>query len=951
MSISENSQPPSNELSNKLSGTVTKVTPTSIHVAIDNDRDNLADDLTDSDTYKLVKLCNDITHKRLKTALTRLQQTTTHLSDILFHQSEPSQNNFSDTLTFFNHHLDSSQVSAIEFSFRQKELAIIHGPPGTGKTTTLIEIIKQLCLKYKQRVLCCAPSNIAVDNLVERLVEPEANFGRVKMLRLGHPARLLEHLQDYSLDSVLSRCDQRQLVGDIKTEMDASLKRLKKAHNKGERESVRRELRELRKELYQREEKAIKGVMESAECVLATLTSGHGDGPLKHLQADFFDVIIIDECSQAMEAACWIPLVKGARKVILAGDHLQLPPTIVSKEAAAKGLDLTLMKRLIDAYGERCTRMLTMQYRMNVSIMRWISDRLYESRLEAHESVAAHLLTDLPGVARNEDTEASIVLIDTEGCDMAEMVSDDAMGDEESKANEGEANLVCAHAHRLVKSGLRADQIAVITPYNLQVEVIRAKLASKYGAIEVKSVDGFQGREKEAVILSLVRSNTRGEVGFLADQRRINVAITRARRHLCVVCDTQTCKNDAFLKSFIEYCGENADVRSAFDYQAENEDENEFEAIGVGKLKLRDAGVKKGQAKSGDKRKGKVQVAKGGEKKIESISQPTDEDLKFKEEVERIVERLGDEEHVFSSELNARQRRIVHEVAEKMKLNHVSRGEDAQRCITISRKPIKSVEVSVPKKSEIVEEVVEEAVEEGEKVGESLGLNKFASLEVNEEAKVSKKNKKKKSQAKPVDDAKSVLIGAVDARNDVDEYEMKYRADCVTCKFCSKFILKSNYQMHEMHCSKINRVQEATKIEAAKKEEPKEKPKIKVKKSALEGASNDFDELIEACQKMNNICNYEKCKVQIHVLGQTCKFCNHRFCLTHSLAEVHGCGDKAKQEARAHIRTTGNLNVNAPSRPTSSVQKIRQEYAEKKMKEKLTQMQDERRAKKKDDKK
>ena len=157
--------------------------------------------------------------------------------------------------------------------------------------------------------------------------------------------------------------------------------------------------------------------------------------------------------------------------------------------------------------------------------------------------------------------------------------------------------------------------------------------------------------------------------------------------------------------------------------------------------------------------------------------------------------------------------------------------------------------------------------------------------------------------------------------------------------------------MHELHCSKNNRLQ-AQKVETKNNEDKiKSKEQVKVKKSTLE-AANEFDEIIEACQKMNNICNYEKCKTQIHVLGQTCKFCNYRFCLQHSLAEIHGCGDKAKQEARAHIRQTGNLNVNAGSRPTSSAaQKIRQEYAEKKIKEKLSQMQSERKPKSKKDSK
>jgi ATP-dependent RNA/DNA helicase IGHMBP2 len=188
------------------------------------------------------------------------------------------------------------------------------------------------------KVLCCAPSNIAVDNLVERLIPLQLNE-KLKLIRLGHPARLLEKIQDYSLDSVLTKSDQHKLIGDIRVDMDKARRSLTKQGkaNRGEREALRRELRELRKELYEREETAIKEVLSAAACILTTLTTAHKHGPLKHIKDDHFDVIIIDECSQAMEVACWIPLIVGAKKLIIAGDHLQLPPTIISHDAAGKG--------------------------------------------------------------------------------------------------------------------------------------------------------------------------------------------------------------------------------------------------------------------------------------------------------------------------------------------------------------------------------------------------------------------------------------------------------------------------------------------------------------------------------------------------------------------------------------------------------------------------------------
>ena len=332
MSISENSVP-LDQLNNEkklLTGTVTKVTAAAVSVAVDAEIENIDEQLNDDNVcFKLVKLCNEISHKRMKQALQKVKDSNlntrcSHMADVLFMQAAPQQGQ-PVQLSFFNSRLDVSQQNAVKFTFEQKDLSIIHGPPGTGKTTTLVEIIKQNCLKYKQKILCCAPSNIAVDNLVERLVIAEQGYSRLKLIRLGHPARLLEHIQEFSLDSVLNRSDQYKLAADIKQEMDQTLKSIRKSSTqRGERQMLKKEMSELRKELYKRENKAMKEVLQGAECILATLTTSHEDGPLKHLKDDHFDIIIIDECSQAMEAACWIPLIKGARKLIIAGDHLQV---------------------------------------------------------------------------------------------------------------------------------------------------------------------------------------------------------------------------------------------------------------------------------------------------------------------------------------------------------------------------------------------------------------------------------------------------------------------------------------------------------------------------------------------------------------------------------------------------------------------------------------------------
>ncbi|XP_009989904.1 PREDICTED: DNA-binding protein SMUBP-2, partial [Tauraco erythrolophus] len=410
-------------------------------------------------------------------------------------------------LKLYNNSLDASQREAVSFSLAQRELAIIHGPPGTGKTTTLVEIILQ-AVQQGLKVLCCAPSNVAVDNLVERLAGCKA-----RILRLGHPARLLEPIQQHSLDAVLARSDNAQIVADIRKDIDQAFAKTRKAQDKGERGHFLCEIKALRKELKEREETAMAAALTHASVVLATNTGASSDGPLKLLPENHFDLVVIDECAQALEASCWIPLLK-AGKCILAGDHKQLPPTVISHKAAAKGLSLSLMERLIARYGDKAVRMLTVQYRMHQAIMQWASSELYGGRLTAHPSVAQHLLRDLPGVTSMEETTIPLLLIDTAGCGLFEL----EVEDEQSKGNPGEVQLAGLHIRALVEAGVKAQDIAVVAPYNLQVDMLREHLCHRYPELEIKSVDGFQGREKEAVVLSFVRSNRKESKQELALQ-------------------------------------------------------------------------------------------------------------------------------------------------------------------------------------------------------------------------------------------------------------------------------------------------------------------------------------------------------------------------------------------------------------------------------------------------
>uniref|UniRef100_A0A8C8JZ02 DNA helicase n=1 Tax=Oncorhynchus tshawytscha TaxID=74940 RepID=A0A8C8JZ02_ONCTS len=554
---------PSSQL---CTGVVTRISQSAVTVACEDSPDGLNLD-TDA-LYNLMKLANDVTYKRMKKALNTLNGYSSgpasDLISVLFGYSEPGSISQPNDLSFLNSGLDESQRQAVSFALSQREVAVIHGPPGTGKTTTVVEIILQV-VKRGQKVLCCAGSNVAVDNLVERLAKAKA-----KVLRLGHPARLLESIQKHSLDAVLAHSDNTNIIADIRKDIDKAFMGMKKMNDKRDRIHLKREVGELRKELRTREATAIAEVLKRADVVLATNTGANDGGPLKNLPVDHFDWVVIDECAQALESSCWIALLRG-RKCILAGDYKQLPPTIKSHTAASKGLSVSLMERLILKYGDSVVRMLTVQYRMNSNIMTWASEQMYQGQLVAHSSVEKHLLKDLPGVASVEETSTPLLLIDTAGCGLSEM----EVTDDQSKGNQGEVDIVELHIKALTEAGVKPKDIAVIAPYNLQVDLLRQRLSARHPDLEIKSVDGFQGREKEAVVLTLVRSNRKGEIGFLAEDRRINVAVTRARRHLALVCDTQTVQTHGFLKTLIDHMTQHGDVRTAFEYLQAGEEEEQ----------------------------------------------------------------------------------------------------------------------------------------------------------------------------------------------------------------------------------------------------------------------------------------------------------------------------------------------------------------------------------------
>lgn len=400
-------------------------------------------------------------------------------------------------------------------------------------------------------MLVCGPSNVSVDNIVERL-GPTG----VPMVRIGHPARLLPSVLNHSMD-VLSRTSAPgEIVKDIRKELDGNLSKMRTTKGKAKRE-LYLEVKALRKEYRQREKRCVDEILTSSKVVLTTL---HGAGS-NMLQREAFDIVIIDEASQALEASCWIPLLT-AKKCVLAGDHMQLSPMTRSDKPQR-----TLFERLLKLHGEGIKRLLQVQYRMHDAICTFPSAELYDGKLVAGPGIGDRRLCDLPGVETNDDTREPIVFIDTQGGDYFESVDDEPSAKRltESKSNLHEVALVVQHVESLLSSGLPAAEIAVVTPYSAQVAAIRSALteaAISTDEIEIGTVDGFQGREKEAIVLSLVRSNEKREVGFLAEKRRLNVAMTRPRRHLCVIGDSDTVsRGSPFLKRWMDHLAEHADLR------------------------------------------------------------------------------------------------------------------------------------------------------------------------------------------------------------------------------------------------------------------------------------------------------------------------------------------------------------------------------------------------------
>ena len=541
------------------SGTVTEKTGYSLKVAFDDRPPDWIYDKVRVDLY-----VNDITYQRMLDALEKVENLKGKKKRLIETLLKEKERHFDPVkeVYFCNRELNESQKEAVKKALSSEEFHLIHGPPGTGKTVTSVEIIEQSIEKGKE-ILACADSNVAVDNLVEHLI----SRGR-EVVRVGHPARVTPILREHTLDYILEKNDTyqkaqelRERALDLKEKQDEytypsgrwrrglsneAIKSLAEK-GKGSRGIPPNKMKEMAKSLEMQEKideifekvddlekKAVGEVLEKAEVVCSTNSSSASQA----LDDKEFDLCVIDEATQATEPSCLIPTVK-AEKLVMAGDHKQLPPTILNEKAKDEGLDETMFERLIALYGENVKSLLKIQYRMHEKIMRFSADEFYDGELIADDAVKKHTLEDLiEGKLEGKFEEVldpiePLILVNTQG-DMPERTRAGST----SKENPGEAVLAENFAARYINVGLDPTDIGIISPYKDQADLIKDRV--KHEDLEVDTVDGFQGREKEVIILSLTRSNENGTIGFLKDLRRLNVSLTRAKRKLIVLGDAKT---------------------------------------------------------------------------------------------------------------------------------------------------------------------------------------------------------------------------------------------------------------------------------------------------------------------------------------------------------------------------------------------------------------------------
>eukprot|EP00474_Spongospora_subterranea_P009554 CRZ10012.1 hypothetical protein [Spongospora subterranea] len=809
----------------------------------------------------LVKVGNDISFRRCAHALDQLASLPASapcnlLASVLLASQAPSPPSSAHTSKASFDTLNTSQSQAVLGALATNDVFLIHGPPGCGKTTAVCRLITE-AVKSGLKVLACAPSNIAVDGIVERL-----SSSPVRLVRLGHPARMLQSVMTHSLDEIVSRSEAFRLAQDVRSEIRSINERWSTC-SRIERNKNRDEIRLLRKDLKAMEGRVSEEVVGKAQVVLSTCVGAN----VPALRGRQFDLVIIDEAGQALEPQCWIPILMGKR-LVMVGDHKQLAPTVKSSFAATFP---TMFERVYELLQTCCPQsivMLDQQYRMNSLIQDWSSQEFYNGRLIADRTVAHHLLHHLPGVKRTATTAAALVYIDTSHCSMDEDEGDLDGGDvrlrQLSKGNIGEARIAALHLIRLLWAGVSPGTMALLTPYSRQVVLCRQaltdlaqqhnKFISEVELIEIGTIDGFQGREKEAIVISMVRSNTDSDIGFLSDPRRINVACTRARRHLAVICDSSTLSHDPFFNRLLSYLEDNGDYQSAHLYEDDAqiwEDQIDDDCADVPKNDAAATDAISEQSPVARPSKPR-KSAKGRRCKSEHVTTPNVPIAKsFVEEsvaiarddqndvdalIARVQSLLPGEEVVFPCHLTSFMRMVVHDVAERCRMDHGSSGEGAQRFVWV-KAPLEnsSIQVHETARRELLtpdkvklgpipsspDDLSSVNQEETVSNQEERPTAPFSNIETLPGVPI--KHKKKRSKAKTT--ASAVSVGSVSVEDEIDE-----------------FFLSAGIKVGQ--------------------------------------------------------CSHSSCMKSTKTVSIVCQFCKLAFCISHGLPEVHGCGTSAQAKGK-----------------------------------------------------
>lgn len=456
----------------------------------------------------------------------------------LFYSGAPAAELSFDPISF--PWLNKAQQEAVNKVLRAKDVAIVHGPPGTGKTTTLVEAIYET-LRRESQVLVCAQSNMAVDWISERLVDRG-----ISVLRIGNPTKVNDKMLSFTYERRFEAHPDYPQLWSIRQAI-RKLRQERKRHDNGWHQKMDR----LKSRAVELEVRINAQLFGEAKVIACTLTGSAN----RLLSGQKFGTLFIDEAAQALEAACWIA-IRRASRVVFAGDHCQLPPTVKSLAALKGGLGITLMERIV-ARKPSVVTLLTVQYRMNEQIMRFSSNWFYDGRVESAPEVKYRGILDY---------DNPITWIDTSDTDAKE----EFVGESFGRINKVEAELTLdALKNYFTKIGRQriADEhidVGVISPYRAQVQLLRRMVRKDEffkpyrKCVTVNTVDGFQGQERDIIVISLVRSNDDGQIGFLSDLRRMNVAITRARMKLIIVGSVQTMTRHAFYKELYDYVQESA---------------------------------------------------------------------------------------------------------------------------------------------------------------------------------------------------------------------------------------------------------------------------------------------------------------------------------------------------------------------------------------------------------